>query len=56
MSNQQDPRQQEKEEGRIYTRVIEQVDGKESVELIDTLNKIRVEKLKWLLDLRVRIK
>jgi hypothetical protein len=53
MSNQQEPQQQEKEEGRIYHRVIEQVDAREAVELIDVLN--RLDRMKWSLELRVRI-
>ena len=37
----------------IYIRIIEQLSGEEAIELINTLN--RVNRFKWLLDLRVRI-
>ncbi|MDQ3838520.1 MAG: hypothetical protein M3297_04545 [Thermoproteota archaeon] len=37
----------------IYIRIIEQMSGDEALDLINTLN--RVNRFKWLLDLRVRI-
>ena len=37
----------------IYIRIIEQLSGEEAIELINVLN--RMDRFKWLLDLRVRI-
>jgi hypothetical protein len=55
MSNQQESQQQE--ERGIVTRVIEQVDAREAIVLIDTLTRLstEIEKLKWSCELRVRI-
>jgi hypothetical protein len=38
----------------IYIRIIEQLSGEEAIELINTLD--RMDRFKWLLDLRVRIR
>jgi hypothetical protein len=38
----------------IYVRIIEQLSGEEAQELIDGLD--RMNRFKWMLDLRVRIR
>ena len=38
----------------LYIRIIEQLSGEEALELIDVLN--RMNRFKWMLDLRVRIR
>jgi hypothetical protein len=38
----------------IYIRIIEQLSAEEAIEMIDVLN--RMNRFKWMLDLRVRIR
>ena len=38
----------------IYIRIIEQLSGEEAIDLINTLD--RMDRFKWMLDLRVRIR